>query len=62
MNKQEESGSPSDWEEEPEGGFLELLDSSEADVVGVVKEPPAWKLIPIYVATPAPGIQDYSED
>ena len=44
VNKQEESGSPSDWEEEPEGGFLELLYSSEADVVvGVVKEPPAWK-------------------
>ena len=55
--EQEESGSPSDWEEEPEGGFLELLDISEPDIiVGVMKEPPAWRLIPIDVMEPTPRL------
>ena len=47
----------SDWEQEPERGFLELLDEFDTPIIqGVVGLRPAWRLIPVDVPRPSQRI------
>ena len=47
----------SDWEQEPEDGFLELFEEFDTPVIqGVVDLGPAWRLIPVDVPRPTQSI------